>query len=121
LLLTRFFDTISKFVPGDPLLGGNVEAIAKLNPDKIYVENVRSALRISFGMAARICETAVRQGLFDRFVEVVCPDKSIATSAPTEAELPQTVHCWQEDRGELHELELETASLSKTVFYRFHR
>jgi hypothetical protein len=121
LLLTRFFDTISRFVPGDPLLGGNVEAIAKLNPDKIYVENVRSALSISTGMAERICETAVRQGLFDRYVEVMCPDNSVATSAPTEAELPPTVHYWQEENGELHDVELPTATLSKTVFYRYHK
>ena len=121
MLLTRFFDTISKFVPGDPLMGGNAEAIAKLNPDKIYVENVRSALRVTTAEASQICETAVRQGLFDRFVEVVCPDGAVATSAPTEAELPKTVHCWLEHDGEMQDVELPTNTLSKTVFYKLHK
>jgi hypothetical protein len=118
LLLTKFFDSISKMVPGDPL-SGRVEAIAKLNPDKIYVENVRSALGVSTGKAQQICETAVRQGVFDRYVEVLCPDGAVAACAKVESQLPAKVSCWTEREGELEEVEIPTNALAKTTFYRF--
>lgn len=102
-------------------MGGNPEDLAKLDPDKIYVENVRAALRVSTERAQLFCETAVRQGVFERFIEVLCPDGVAAKSAPTEADLPATVHCWMEHNGELEEVELPTATLSKTVFYRLLR
>jgi hypothetical protein len=121
LLLTRFLDTISKFVPGDPFMGGNPDEIAKLDPDKIYVENVRAAMRVSTRQAQLYCETAVRQGVFDRLVEVVCPDDVVAASAPTESELPETVHCWTERDGELEDVMLPTAALTKRTFYRLHK
>jgi len=120
LSLTKFFDSISRFIPGDPL-SGRAEAIAKLNPDKIYVENVRNALGVSSSRAQQICETAVRQGLFDRYVEVVCPDGVVAASAHTESELPETVHCWAEHEGKLEEVELATNTLGKKTFYRFSK
>ena len=121
LSLTKFLDTISKFLPGDPLFGGNAEAIASLNPDKIYLENVRNALGVSSSKAQLICETAVRQGLFDRYIEVVCPDGAVAASAHTESELPETVHCWMEHEGQLEEVQLATKALPKTTFYCFNR
>jgi hypothetical protein len=117
--LEKFFDTISRLFPGDPY-SGKEEAIARLNPDKIYLENVRSVLGVSTARAARFCEIAVRQGLFRRGVEVVCPDGAVAASAETEADLPKTVRCWAEDKGNLEELEIETNSLPKITFYRLN-
>jgi hypothetical protein len=119
LSLEKFFDTISRFFPGDPL-SGKEEAIARLNPDKIYLENVRSVLGVSTARAAKFCESAVRQGLFKRAVEVVCPDGAVAASAETEAELPKTVRCWAGERGNLEELEMETSTLPKITFYRLN-
>jgi hypothetical protein len=121
LLLTRFFDAISKHLPGDPFMGGNPAEVAKLNPGKFYVENVRKAMRVSTRQAQLYCDTAVRQGIFDRYVEVLCPDEVVATSARTESELPETVHCWMERAGELEDVILPTASLTKRTFYRLHK
>ena len=118
MLLTRFLDTISKIVPGDPF-AGREEAIARLNPEKIYLENVRSALGVSTWRAQEILDTAVRQGVFQPFVEVVCPDGVAAASAKTESELPQTVHCWTEMAdGNTAEAEIPTNELPKVTFYR---
>jgi hypothetical protein len=120
LSLTNFLNTISKIIPIDPL-AGRPDAIAKLDPDKIYVENVRSALGVSSTQAKLICETAVRRRVFDRYVEVTCPDGAVAASAPTEAELPERVRCWEEHEG-LHEsVEYLTTVLPKTTFYRLHK
>src|ERR1700730_15580607 len=50
LSLTRFFQVISQFFPGTNFTGKDA-LLSKLNPDKIYVENVRSVLGVSHGEA----------------------------------------------------------------------
>lgn len=119
MLLTKFLETISRIIPGD-MLSGKEEAIARLNPDKFYVENVRSVLGVSNHKAVQICESAVRQGLFRRGIEVLCPDGSIAASADAEAGLPSTVHCWSDEGAHPEEVELPTSSLPKIAFYRLN-
>jgi len=94
--------------------------LSRLNPDKFYIENVRSILGVSHVAAVQICEAAVRQGLFERRVEVVCPDGAVAASADTEANLPETVRCWHEEEGLLEPEELPTKQLEKTTFYRLN-
>ncbi len=117
--LERFLTLISKIVRWDPLADQRaVEALSQLNPDKIYVENVRSLLGVSHRQAVQICETAVRQGVFVRGVEVLCPNKVVAASAPSEAELPPVVRCWVEQDGEEEQQEFKTETLPKLVFYR---
>lgn len=73
---------------------------------------------MSHESAKRICETAVRQGVFERRVEVMCPDGVVAASADSEANLPATVQCWHEEQGHLEAEELPTKDLEKTIFYR---
>ncbi|MCI0723401.1 MAG: hypothetical protein L0338_31225 [Acidobacteria bacterium] len=115
--MAKFFDSISRVLPGNPL-AGKEEAIARLDPNKIYVENVRRLLGVSAWMAQKICETAVRQGLFRRYIEVSCPDGSIAATAETESELPEMVQCWAQRDGEFEEAQIPTILLRKTTFYR---
>ncbi len=115
--LARFLDTISSFVPGASLRGRE-DAIARLDPDKIYLENVRSVLDVPYQLALDICEAAVRQGTFRRGIEVRCPDGVVAISADSEAELPETVHCWQSDHGQIEDVELPVRELTKIIFYR---
>jgi hypothetical protein len=118
-LLDKLLRTISRLIP-HRALSGKETMLAELNPEKIYIENVRSILDVSYDAAKRICETAVRQGEFRRGVEVMCPNGAVAASADTEDELPQTVHCWTEDDGHPEEVELQTASLRKIIFYRLN-
>jgi hypothetical protein len=117
LLFKKFLQAISQSVSPGVLSG---KEISELNPDKIYIENVRSILGVSSASAERICETAVRQGVFRRGIEVVCPDGSVVASADTEAELPPVVSCWSEIDGHLEEEKLPTEKLKKTTFYRLN-
>ena len=108
------------------------EALSQLDPDKIYVENVRSVLGVSSKEAERICESAVRQGVFDRFIEVLCPDGVVAAQAASDAELPDTVMCWTDEGGwtddggptyeggTIEETEIPVRKLRKRIFYRLH-
>ena len=119
-LLKRLFQIISKVVPAPALSEDEAQQLAKLNPDKFYVENVRNILGISHASAKRICETAVRRGLFERRVEVMCPDGAVAASAESEAGLPRTVRCWHEEDGHFEAEELPTKDLEKMTFYRLN-
>jgi hypothetical protein len=112
-------ERISSLLP-DGALTGNPEALTRLNPNKIYLENVRSVLGVSSKSAQRICDTAVRQGVFRKYVEVVCPDGAAAASAQSERDLPETVRCWKEEDGNFEEVYIPTRELSKTVFYRLN-
>lgn len=117
----RFFQIINRLAPGEPSLPEKrAQLLSRLNPDKFYVENVRSILGISYPSALRICETAVRQGLFERRVEVKCPDGVVAASADTESHLPPVVRCWHIEDGHLEPEMVPTGTLEKTTFYRLN-
>ena len=120
MLSTKFLRIISALFPVGALSEEESLRLSSLNPEKIYIENVRSVLGVSYSSATRICETAVRQGLFKRYIEVKCPDGAVAASADTEAQLPETVRCWTETDGHLEEAEFSTESLAKTTFYRLN-
>lgn len=117
-LFDRFLKRISS-VGGPSISEPQRLLLSQLDTHKVYVENVRSLLGVSYPEALKILETAVRQGVFERCVEVICPDGTVAASAKSEEELPSTVQCWVEDEdGYLEETDLPTRSLRKTTFYR---
>jgi len=119
-LLDRFLKTISSVFPS-MLSEKETTLLSQLNPQKIYVENVRSILGVSHAEALRILDTAVRQGAFKKLVEVRCPDGTVAASAEREEDLPVTVHCWHEDEeGHLAEADVYSQTLRKNTFYRIN-
>ena len=120
LLFERFLTVISNLIGNVNPLAGREAELARLNPNKIYIENVRSLLGVSHREAVRICESAVRQGAFAKGVEVLCPDDVVAASAPSEVELPPVVRCWVDRDGDLEEEDVNTATLRKLVFYRLN-
>jgi hypothetical protein len=118
-LFQKLLDIISGFLSVNPL-AGKEELLAQLNPNKIYVENIRSLLGVSSKAAQAICETAVRQGLFSRKIEVMCPDGSVAETADSEDRLSEFVPCRIEEDGQPDEVPTPTASLRKAVFYQLN-
>jgi len=120
MLLEKLFGSISEFIPGTPL-SGKEAAISALNPDKIYVENVRAILGVTHSQAVRFCETAVRQGIFSRGTEVQCPDGTIGAFADDVAHLPEVVSYWSQDtEGHVEEIRIATANLPHITFYKLN-
>ena len=108
---------MSRFIsPGIP--PDSLRELSRLDPHKIYLENVRSVLGVSSKKAQSICEVAVRQGVFEKWVEIRCPDGSVPASAKKESDLPAVVHCWVEEEGDMSEIELSSTELRKINFYR---
>lgn len=116
MLSPKFLAAISRFLPRPNIPAFRIEALSGLDPHHIYVENVRSILGVSTTEAAAICENAAQQGLFQKKVDVRCPDGAVVATAPSEQELPPTVYCW-DGQEHPHELEVPTSNLKKTVFY----
>lgn len=118
--LERFLDIIARSFPGwtRPFDEDAWNEIERLDPDKIYVENIRKILGTTGKSAQEACDAAVRQGVFTRYVEVLCPDGSQAAYARSEEELPEVVTCWIRKDGEEQPEELKTNELDKLRFYQ---
>jgi hypothetical protein len=119
-LLKRLLQIISSIAPGPALSEKELQALTRLNPDKFYVENVRSLLDVPYQVAFRLCETAVRQGVFARGIEVKCPDGAVAVVVDGLDELPEEVRCWKMEDGHMEPEMVPTDSLEKASFYRLN-
>lgn len=49
--------------------------IESTNPDRIYIENIRSFFNVSTHFAKFLCETAVKRGYFEKKIAVECLNK----------------------------------------------
>lgn len=118
---TKFLRVISGRLSGR-LTTEAKRAILQLNPAKFYVENVRAMLGVSTKAAIDVCETAVRQGIFERLIEVRRPNGSVAATVRTLEELqtlPKLIR-YQErlPDGTFEDAEIETANAEKVEFFR---
>jgi len=116
-LSTRFFSAISSVISREPSQGF-LDKLSRVNPDRFYVENVRALLGVPHRIALALCETAVRQGLFLKKVEVRSPEGLVVASANRPDDLPPMVTYMRED-SDGHYVEEETPRdrLSVTPFY----
>jgi hypothetical protein len=112
----RFLQKISDLVPlGDSR--ATALAIAKLNPNHIEVENVRSILNVSALTARRVCETAVRRGIFLPRIAILCPDDAVAKVVADRESMPEKVPCWIDDGDGPVRQDISTESLETREFY----
>jgi len=111
---TKFLRRISSRLLFSP---DRLKAIEDLDPSHIYVENVRAAFGLTTGLAKRFCELAVRQGILEKRVEVLCPNNVVAKDAASVEQLPVEVSCWEDDGGQYEERTYATNILKKMEFY----
>lgn len=116
--LKRFLNIISDEVKPKPV-PNLLENLAKLDPNRFYVENVRSILGVSYEEAVEVCQTAVEKGIFQEWIEVLCPDGSAAEAAMKIEELPDTVVCVDDVDGDYERREYPTVELRKQPFFRY--
>jgi hypothetical protein len=116
--LKKFFSIISD-APNTKPAPNLLENLAKLDPDRFYVENVRSILGVSYDEAVAVCKSAVEKGIFRECVEVLCPDGSVAEKADKIENLPDTVFCIDDVNGDYERREYSTVELRKQPFFRY--
>ena len=70
------------------------EVVESTDPDRIYIENVRSFFGLPTRIAALLCRLAVRDGVFMQRAGVLCPnDGRIIASYNTLHEIPEQITC----------------------------
>jgi len=52
------------------------DIVLSTDPDKIYVENIRSFFGVNTRIAKAMCEFAVRSGHFSKHVGYICPNSN---------------------------------------------
>lgn len=99
-----------------------LETISNIDPGKIYVENIRSFMKVSSHRARTFCEMAVRDKLFTRKIGLICPnDGRIIEEYDEDTQFPETITCHicQAEDREPHIF--RTAELRTIVFYKLNK
>ena len=73
MLLEKFSDIIDRS-PIGAAVDYRQKLIEQTDPNRIYVENIRSFFGISHGTAKFLCDLAVKQGAFERRIGIMCPN-----------------------------------------------
>jgi len=72
------------------------EIIKNTDPDRIYIENVRSFFNIPTKLAKFLCDVAVRQNLFIKKIAIECINhdcKRIIQTFNVDEKLPEEINC----------------------------
>ena len=70
------------------------EAIEAIDPQRIYVENIRAFFGFPHALTRLLLEVAVREGALERRIGVLCPhDMHIVESFSSEEAVPEFVSC----------------------------
>lgn len=99
-------------------------AIHSLDPDRIYVENVRSILNVNSRLAKIVCNLAVKKGYFKRYYAVECKNDScgrIIESFEEKEEIPSELHCYICKDDGLEKTSFKKEELKTIVFYQYQK
>jgi hypothetical protein len=76
------------------LVQSKLNIIEHTNPNRIYVENIRSFYNMPFPLAKFFCEMAAKQGFFIKQYGIKCPNQdNIIKVVSKKSDLPDVVHC----------------------------
>lgn len=120
MLLTRLLKTIDDSFFGD-IVSGKEKLISNSNPDKIYVENIRSFFGFSFRIATFYCDLAVRAGYFSKHKGYICANKNcqkIILEKDFKETIPKELNCTNCEIREEENYLFDTNRLNQIVFYR---
>tara|TARA_R110002020_G_scaffold435662_5_gene645855 strand:+ start:450 stop:797 length:348 start_codon:yes stop_codon:yes gene_type:complete len=99
-------------------------ALLDLDPDRIYVENIRHLLGTNTRIAKWICKIAVKKGYFEVFYAVECPNEScnrIIKSYSSINDIPNKVTCALCKDENLEDSTFDKKSLNIIPYYKYVR
>lgn len=101
-----------------------LQTINTINPGKIYVENVRSFLKVSTFYARLLCELAVQDRVFEKKIGIVCPNPNcnrVLKEFSSEKDIPETITCSICESNDEEEFVFKTANLKKVKYYKLRK
>jgi predicted RNA-binding Zn-ribbon protein involved in translation (DUF1610 family) len=116
--LTKFFQIIDRTFIGK-VVDRQLNVLENTDPDRIYVENIRSFYHIPFKAARFFCEMAVKEHLFRKRYAVNCPNCGrVILSVDNKAEIPTTIKCKTCELDEQEEYEWPVSRVHIQEFYQ---
>lgn len=106
------------------LLQRYLHTIESINPNKIYVENVRSFFKVPTYVAKLMCEIAVSDRLFTKKIGIVCPNsdcKRIILTFNSYKEIPSEISCSICEADDNLTSTFLTEKLEKVEFYQLNK
>lgn len=96
--------------------------IEETDPDRIYVENVRSFFNISTKWAKYICKLAVRQGIFRKKFAVTCKNENcerIIGVFNSEEDIPDKIDCLHCEIDGKYDYSFSSNELEIVEYYQY--
>lgn len=120
--LAKFFRTIDNSFIGK-FVDRKLNVLKNTDPERIYVENIRSFYNISFSAARFFCEMAVRENIFIKKIALTCPNSEcgrIIISIDKKSDIPKEIRCEQCEMLERDEFEFKLTEKNVTEFYKLN-
>jgi len=116
----RLLKTIDNSFLGE-FITNKEELISNSNPDKIYIENIRSFFGFSYRVANFFCDLAVRAGYFSKHIGYVCPNSNcqkIIFERKFSDLSPEKLSCSNCEIREEESHLFDVEKLNQVIFYR---
>jgi hypothetical protein len=99
-----------------------VKLIEETDPNRIYVENIRSFFNIPTRWARFLCKIAVRQGIFRRKFAVECKNENcgrIIKVYDKKEDMPEELNCFTCELEGKENHTFKTKDLNITEYYQY--
>jgi phage FluMu protein Com len=119
--LIKFFQAIDNSLIGK-IIDKKLKIVEHTDPDRIYIENIRSFYNIPFKAAQFFCEMAVKENYFKKKIGVRCPqcDKLLLT-VDHHSEIPSVIKCDNCELLEEEVFEFDFKAEYTDVFYQLNQ
>ncbi len=120
MLLAKFLPIIDNSIIGKTVLNKQ-KIIERTDPDRIYIENIRSFFNLPFSTAKFFCELAVKEKIFNRKIGYICSNNDcerIILSVSDGQAVPDDIICEQCKLKEEDDFVFQVNTLDKLVFYQ---
>jgi hypothetical protein len=110
----RFFNIIDK----------KTNLLSRLDPDRFYVENIRSIFNLPHPLAKFYCEMAVKQSYFIKKFGIICLNeecKRLIISFDSKSDLPKSIKCEQCELLERDKYVFELSEKDIIEFYQIRK
>jgi transcription elongation factor Elf1 len=97
------------------------QLMASTDPDRIYVENVRSFFKLPKKVAWLLCEMAVKEGYFKKEIALTCPNCQRVIKTVKQVDKNEKISCINCEINEESIYEFRAEELNKIEFYKLNR
>lgn len=118
--LVKFFQVIDKSKIGK-FIDKKMNVLEATDPNRIYVENIRSFYNLPTFVAKFFCEMAVKENLFLKKTGVYCPEcERMVMSVEKLSQIPKKIKCDNCELLEKNNCEFTPKEKNLLVFYQLN-